>query len=86
MLAMKRANIAEVKNQLSAILKAVEGGEEVIICRRNLPVARLVSIARPAANRTRLGWARGRGTVNDDLQGPFVPEESWSMLRPEDPE
>jgi len=39
---MRTVNIGELKNQLSAYLKYVRAGEEVIVRDRNVPVARIV--------------------------------------------
>ena len=44
---MRRLNVAQAKAQLSALLDAVESGEDVEITRRGVPVARLI----PAAER-----------------------------------
>ncbi len=41
---MKRASITEAKNQLSALLDRVRGGETVIIEDRGRPIARLESV------------------------------------------
>lgn len=42
---MLRINISEMKSRLSAALATAEGGETVIICRRNKPIAELKAIA-----------------------------------------
>jgi len=39
---MKRVNIGDLKAKLSAHLKLVRKGEEVLVCDRNKPVARIV--------------------------------------------
>ncbi len=39
---MRTVNLAEAKAGLSALLDAVEAGEEVVITRRGRPVARLI--------------------------------------------
>lgn len=39
---MKTVNIAELKAQLSAHIQLVRDGEEVLVCDRNKPVARIV--------------------------------------------
>ena len=41
---MLRINISEMKSHLAAALAKAEGGETVIICRRNKPVAELKAI------------------------------------------
>jgi len=42
---VKRATISEAKNQLSALIRRVRRGEEVLILDRDVPVARLVPVA-----------------------------------------
>ena len=39
---MKSVNIGDLRNQLSAYLRAVRNGEEVIIRDRNVPIARIL--------------------------------------------
>jgi prevent-host-death family protein len=41
---MRSVNIADLKAQLSAHLQLVRDGEEVLVCDRNKPVARIVPI------------------------------------------
>jgi prevent-host-death family protein len=48
---MRTVNIGTLKNQLSAYLKFVRNGEEVIVRDRNVPVARILPYA-PAAGDT----------------------------------
>lgn len=42
---MKKVSISELKNQLSAYLQSVRGGETVIVYDRNRPVARIDRVA-----------------------------------------
>jgi prevent-host-death family protein len=44
---MKRVKIAELKSQLSKLLRAVERGAEIEITDRDRPIARLVPVASP---------------------------------------
>jgi len=44
---MRTANIGTLKNQLSAYLKFVRNGEEVIVCDRNVPIARILPLTLP---------------------------------------
>jgi prevent-host-death family protein len=44
---MHAVSIYEAKTRLSALIQAVERGEEVVITNRNRPVARLVPVALP---------------------------------------
>ena len=42
---MKKASISELKNQLSAYLQCVRGGETVVVYDRSRPVARIDRVA-----------------------------------------
>lgn len=79
-MAMSRAvNVADLKNHLSEHLDAVEKGEEIVICRRNVPFAR-ISAMPLLPNRTRLGFDRGKIRIRGDITGPTVPESDWNAL------
>ena len=79
---MKATNIADLKNNLSKILSYVEKGESVQICKRNIPIAKIVPIDKKTEkNRTRLGCGIGSVQIKADLTEPMIPEESWEMLR-----
>lgn len=53
-----QVTIHEAKTQLSRLIAAVERGEEVVIARRDKPVARLVAMA-PERPQRRLGFLAG---------------------------
>jgi prevent-host-death family protein len=81
-MAMKVANIAELKNRLSEFLALVEQGEEIEVRKRNVPIARVVPIARKRVNRTRIGCGAGTVRIHGDLTEPLIPEGVWEMLKP----
>lgn len=71
---MTTATVRDVQHNLAEILRLVEAGEEVIIRRRNRPVARIVPLA-PAPAR-RVDWsdlARWRSRVFPEGQLPGKP-------------
>ena len=76
----KAVNVADLKNHLSEHLDAVEKGEEIVICRRNVPFARITGMP-PRRNRTKLGFDRGRIEILGDVTGPTMPEDAWNALR-----
>lgn len=84
-LLMKSANILELKNHLSQFLRAVESGEEVEVCKRNVPFARIVPLHGKEKNRTKLGCALNSVIVRCDLTEPAMPEDEWEMLKGEQP-
>jgi prevent-host-death family protein len=79
-MAMKIANIAELKNRISEYLSAVENGEEVEVRKRNVPIARIVPVEKAGGNRTVLGCGRESGRIIGDITEPLIPEDDWEML------
>lgn len=68
---MIEVNIHEAKTQLSRLIRAVLAGEEVIISKRNEPVARLVPLEKAKISRT-LGWGGTEGMwMADDFDAPL---------------
>lgn len=66
---MKLVNVHEAKTQLSALLLAVEKGEEVVIARNGAPVAQLVLYVE---RKKLLGCAKGIVlTMSEDFDAPL---------------
>lgn len=78
---MQRANIAEVKDHFSHFLGLVQQGETVQVCKRNVPIARVIPET-PAVgeNRTQLGCGKGTGRITGDITEPAIDSDSWHML------
>jgi len=76
-------NVADFKNKLAQYLALVEQGNEVIVCRRNRPIARCEAVESKAkpVNRSRRGSMKGTVEIIGDLTEPLIPEEDWEMLR-----
>jgi antitoxin (DNA-binding transcriptional repressor) of toxin-antitoxin stability system len=67
---MRSVGLAEAKAQLSALLDAVEMGDEVVITRRGQPVARLVRETPALSNDGSLPWPERLRRFHGD-QVPF---------------
>jgi prevent-host-death family protein len=65
---MKTVKISELKANLSAHLRRVYAGEEVVVCDRNRPIARIVPIAQPE-----LMTRRERLIAKGIASGPTMP-------------
>ena len=65
---MPIVNMLEAKSNLSRLVESVESGSEaeIIIARNGRPAARLVAIKAARAGK-RIGIAKGRFTVPDDI-------------------
>jgi prevent-host-death family protein len=73
-------NVHEAKTHLSRLLERVREGEEVVIMRSNVPIARLVPVHFKPARRE-LGWARGEFKVPDDFDAPLPAEIEDSFYK-----
>ena len=63
-------NIHEAKTHLSRLLQKVAEGEEVVISRAGVPIAKLVAIVNDNTKRP-LGIARGEIWMADDFDAPM---------------
>ena len=67
---MIRVNIADAKTHLSRSLDKVEGGETILVCRRNVPDAEIRPVPRPPAEPRPVGIDRGM-TIPSDFFEPL---------------
>ena len=67
-------NVYEAKAKLSEFLEAVAGGDRVIICKRNHPVAELRAVAAARTEPRPVGGAKGRLDVPPAFFEP-LPDE-----------
>lgn len=69
---MKRASVGEAKAHFSALIKRAESGEEVVVTRSGVPVAKIV----PATVARERSFANdeGLGFVADDFDRPLPAE------------
>ena len=58
-------SVADAKNKLPELIKAVEDGEPVTICRRGVPVVDIVRTQEPSRKKGELGTLRGKIQVLD---------------------
>lgn len=65
---MTRVGMHEAKTTLSKLVTMVEAGEEVVIERRGVPVARLMAMEKPKRTRAELAGAwKGKVWMADDF-------------------
>lgn len=70
---MRSADIADIKRNLSHYVALVEQGEEIQVCRRNMPVARVVPASvTKRENLTELGCGRDTGRIVGDITEPAM--------------
>jgi len=83
---MKSMNVSDAKTHFSSVVDLVEKGEIVVICKRNLPVAKMVSLqgakTSDLKHRTVIGWAKGTGAkILGDLTEPALSTGDWDMMK-----
>src|ERR1700757_1807517 len=66
-------NIHEAKTHFSKLLQRVALGEEIIIAKAGVPVARLVSI-RATQGKRPLGFLKGEIWMGNDFDAPLPPD------------
>lgn len=80
---MKTTSVAELKRRLSAYLRAVRSGEEIVVTDRGTPVARLVPMDEGFRRDE-----RAAALVREGLARPpagDLPADFWDRPRPQDP-
>jgi len=76
-----RVSVKEARNKLKGLLKAVENGESVTICRDGTPVADLVRTAASSRRKPALGTLRERIQIKDpDWWKPMSDEQLEAFL------
>lgn len=79
---MTHVTVHEAKTNLSKLLAAVEGGEEVVVCRGQHPVARLVPFAELSRQRPPVGTLTSKPVKwSADCFAPLTGEElrDWGI-------
>ena len=69
-------SVADAKNKLPELIKAVEDGEQVTICRRGVPVVDIVRTQKPKRKKPKFGTLRGKIQILDpDWWKPMTDKE-----------
>lgn len=68
---MALVNVHQAKTHLSQLLQEVEQGQEVVIARSGVPIARLVAWKASAEPVAAPGAMRGRIQLEDDFDAPL---------------
>jgi prevent-host-death family protein len=76
-----QVSVADAKNKLPELIKAVEEGQPVTICRRGVPVVDIVRSKRPTRKKRILGTLKGKIQVLDpDWWRPMTDKELQDLL------
>ena len=67
---MISVNVHEAQTHLSRLLKRVAAGEEILISKAGTPMAKLMPISKPQANRVP-GLDKGVIQIPDDFDAPL---------------
>jgi len=68
---MEVVNVHQAKTHLSKLLKVVEQGQEVVIGRSGVPIARLVPWIKPAPSVAAPGAMRDEIVLTDEFDAPL---------------
>ena len=80
-----KVSVAEAKNKLPELIKAVEDGERVTICRRGSPVVDLVRTVAPGPEKPKFGTLQGKVVIHDpEWWNPMTEEEAEAFVDGQD--
>jgi prevent-host-death family protein len=80
-----KISVADAKNRLPELIKAVEDGESVTICRRGTPVVDIVRTAKASPEKPKFGTLKASITVHDPAWWkPMTEEEADAFLNGRD--
>ena len=68
---MIRLNVHEAKTHLSRYLNLLSKGEQIVLCRRNVPIAEIRLIKSARTDRRPVGLAKGRFEVPPEFFEPL---------------
>jgi len=76
-----KVSVADAKNKLPELIKAVEDGEPVTICRRGTPVVDIVRTTKAIRKKPKFGTLRGKVVIHDpDWWKPMTDEQVDAFL------
>jgi prevent-host-death family protein len=76
-----KVSVADAKNKLPELIKAVEDGEAVTICRRGEPVVDIVRTTKARREKPKLGTLKGKVIIHDpNWWKPMTDEEVEAFL------
>jgi prevent-host-death family protein len=67
----KTVNVHAAKTHLSRLLDEAAAGEEIVIAKAGIPVARLVPFEAKPKKRSGFGAGKGTGWISDDFDAPL---------------
>jgi prevent-host-death family protein len=76
-----KVSVAEAKNNLPKLIKAVEDGESVTIYRHGTPVVDIIRTKKPNAEKPKFGTLKGKVTeIDPDWWKPMTDDEVNGFL------
>ncbi len=80
-----KVSVADAKNKLPELIKAVEDGETVTICRRGVPAVDIIRTKRPSLKKRKLGTLKGKIQILDiDWWKPMSDDEADAFVEGRD--
>jgi prevent-host-death family protein len=78
---MMKVSVAEAKNKLPQLIRAVEDGESVTVCRHGTPVVDIIRTTKAESEKPRFGTLKGKVTVLDpDWWKPMTKDEVEAFI------
>ena len=68
---MIQLNIHEAKTHLSKYLHALTEGESILLCKRNIPIAKIIGLKKKSNTKRPIGLAKGEFSVPKSFFEPL---------------
>ena len=81
---MQTTTVSQLKMSLSAYLRQVKAGEEVVVTEHGRPIARLLPFASSVPLPEHLRYLKEKGLLKRGEKP--LPEDFWDLPRPADPQ
>jgi prevent-host-death family protein len=80
-----KVSVADAKNKLPELIKAVENGETVTIYRRGVPAVDIIRTKKPSRKKRKLGTLKGKIHIRDiDWWKPMSDDETEAFVEGRD--
>jgi len=80
-----KVSVADAKNKLPELIKAVENGETVTIYRRGAPAVDIIRTKKPSRKKRKLGTLKGKIHIRDiDWWKPMSDDEADAFVEGRD--
>ena len=77
---MIKLNVHDLKTHLSHYLELIEKVESILLCKRNVPIAKILRLPKPRSGKRPIGLGKGEFTVTEKFFEP-LPDDLLDLFK-----